>query len=159
MTAIENLEADIYKIQSPLQRLEQSLHGFVTYFVMPLFALTNAGVVFSGSLESQFFNPLTMNIEISLLLGKVLGIFTFTWLSVKLGISALPSNIKWIHVLGIGFIGGMGFTMSLFISNLAYMDQLLINQAKAGILMGSLIAAIVGYFFLKRTLSKAPANN
>jgi NhaA family Na+:H+ antiporter len=124
---------------------------------MPVFALTNAGVVFKASGIGEIFIHLSGTIELSLILGKVIGIFLFTWLSVKLGIGALPPTVKWIHILGLGFLGGMGFTMSLFISNLAFSGPLLLDPAKIGILTGSLIAGILGYIILSITLDKSSA--
>jgi NhaA family Na+:H+ antiporter len=152
LASIDNMQSQLDKVQSPLQSLEHSLHGFVTYLVMPLFAFANAGVVLKGAgLES--FNSLTLSIGASLVLGKITGILLFSYLTVKLGISALPNNIDWRHILGAGMLGGIGFTMSLFISNLAYDNIILLNQAKLGILLGSFIAAIIGFVYLKKVLS------
>ncbi len=153
LASIDNMQSQIDKVQSPLQSLEHSLHGFVTYLVMPLFAFANAGVVLKGAgLES--FNSLTLSISASLVLGKITGILLFSYLTVKLGLSALPNGITWKHILGAGMLGGIGFTMSLFISNLAYDNIILLNQAKLGILLGSLVAAILGFFYLKMALPK-----
>jgi NhaA family Na+:H+ antiporter len=157
LMAIDNMEQEIEYVQSPVQKLEHTLHHFVTYVVMPVFALTNAGVVFKASGIGEIFIHLSGTIELSLILGKVIGIFLFTWLSVKLGIGALPPTVKWIHILGLGFLGGMGFTMSLFISNLAFSGPLLLDPAKIGILTGSLIAGILGYIILSITLDKSSA--
>jgi len=154
LAAIDNMENELVQVQSPVQSLEHTLHRFVTFFVMPLFALTNAGVVFHASGFSDFFGELSGTIELSLILGKVIGISFFTWLSVKIGIGVLPANVKWIHIIGLGFLGGMGFTMSLFISNLAFSRPLLLDPAKIGILTGSLIAGILGYIVLNATLKK-----
>lgn len=151
LAAIDNIEVEIKKVQSPLQELEHNLNGFVTFIVMPIFALTNAGVTFKGG-DVGFINPLSMDIELSLILGKVSGIFLFTWLSVKTGIAELPANVKWVHILGLGFLGGMGFTMSLFISNLAFGAEALLNPAKIGILVGSFIAGVTGYIVLRSSL-------
>lgn len=154
LKAIDNMEDAIGHVQSPVQELEHKLHHFVTFIVMPLFALTNAGVVFKASGIDDFFTDLSGTIELSLILGKVTGIFLFTWISVKLGIGVLPAKVRWVHILGLGFLGGMGFTMSLFISNLAFSAPLLLNPAKIGILTGSLIAGILGYILLSYTLEK-----
>lgn len=153
LASIDNMQSQIDKVQSPLQQLEHNLHGFVTYFVMPLFAFANAGVVLTGVGLSSF-ETLTLSISASLVFGKIIGIVLFSYLTVKMGISALPNNIKWPHILGAGMLGGIGFTMSLFISNLAYENIILINQAKLGTLIGSLVAAIIGYTYLKFILSK-----
>ena len=159
LQAIDNIEEDIKHVQSPVQSLEHTLHHFVTFVVMPLFALTNAGVVFKASGIDDFFSDLSGTIELSLILGKVVGVFLFTWLSVKIGFGVLPAKVKWVHILGLGFLGGMGFTMSLFISNLAFSGPLLLNPAKIGILTGSLIAGILGYIVLNITLKKDDSQN
>ena len=158
LASIDNMQSQIFKIQSPLQQLEHNLHGFVTYIVMPLFAFANAGVVLQGA-GLNSLNTLTLSISGSLIFGKIIGIFLFSYLTVKLGLSALPNSINWKHILGAAMLGGIGFTMSLFISNLAYENIGLLkgiaeNQAKLGILMGSLIAAILGYVYLKFILPK-----
>ena len=153
LASIDNMQSQIDKVQSPLQSLEHNLHGFVTYFIMPLFAFANAGVVLNGAGLASF-NTLTLSITGSLILGKIAGIFIFSYITVKLGISALPQNINWKHIFGAGMLGGIGFTMSLFISNLAYTNIILINQAKLGILLGSLIAALLGFFYLKMILKE-----
>ncbi|MFC2151175.1 Na+/H+ antiporter NhaA [Bacteroidota bacterium] len=138
---------------SPLQTLENTLHDFVTFIVMPLFAFANTGIIF-GNLNVEIFNELTVNISTSLILGKVTGIFLFSYIAVKIGIATLPKNVNWKHILGIAMLGGVGFTMSLFISSLAYTDIVILNQARIGILLGSLIAATLGYLFLKANLKK-----
>lgn len=155
LKAIDNMEDAIGHVQSPVQELEHKLHHFVTFIVMPLFALTNAGVVFKASGIDDFFADVSGTIELSLILGKVTGIFLFTWICVKLGIGVLSAKVRWVHILGLGFLGGMGFTMSLFISNLAFSAPLLLNPAKIGILTGSLIAGILGYILLSFTLEKS----
>jgi Na+:H+ antiporter, NhaA family len=154
LAAISNMENMIFHVQSPVQRLEHALHGFVTFVVMPLFALANAGVILMHIHPAEIFSGLSGTIEFSLIAGKVLGIFVFSWLSVKLGIARLPDNIQWKHILSIGFLGGMGFTMSLFIVNLAFTSEALLNPAKIGILVGSLIAGLGGYIMLALTLKK-----
>ncbi len=138
---------------SPLQSLENTLHDFVIFLVMPLFAFANTGVVLQN-FSSGMFNELTFNISVSLILGKVIGIFLFSYMAVKIGIATLPKNVQWKHILGIALLGGVGFTMSLFISSLAYSDIALLNQARIGILIGSFIAAGLGFFYLKINLKE-----
>ena len=152
LTSIDIMETELDRVQSPVQSLEHTLHHFVTFIVMPAFALANAGVIIESAGIMSVFSSLSGTIELSLVLGKVLGIFLFTWLSVKLGIGALPASVKWIHIAGLGLLGGMGFTMSLFIANLAFTNELLLNPAKIGILVGSLIAGIIGYIVLRMSL-------
>ncbi len=154
LAAIDNVEYYIEKVQSPLQRLEHSLHGFVTFFVMPVFALANAGIVFTGGHDLSGVDALTIDIAVSLLIGKFLGVFGFSYLFAKLGLLKLPGNLKWVHMMGIALLGGVGFTMSIFISTLAFSDIIFLNHAKMGILMGSFLAGIGGYFLLRVTLKK-----
>lgn len=138
------------------QNLEKSLHGYVSYLIMPIFALGNAGVQFisNGDTETGDFNALSMNIATALVAGKVIGISLFTWLAVKIKIADLPRYVKMKHVFGLSFLGGFGFTMSLFINNLSFTDNLLQDSAKLGILVGSLAAAVLGYIILRIVLTK-----
>lgn len=120
VAAIDNIKDEIGYVQSPLQLLDHRLHRFVTYPVMPIFALANAGVTFANMGEGGIFQDLSIQIETSLIIRKVAGIFLITFLSIKFGLAALPKNVKWIHISGIGFLGGIGFTMSLFIKTLHF---------------------------------------
>ena len=150
LEAIDELEDITEKTAPPLQYIEHRLHGWVSYLIMPLFAFANAGVVFSFSSESNF--SLSTNIALSLIIGNAIGIFLFSWLSVKLKLAELPKNVSYKQLVGISFLGGLGFTMSLFINNLAYTDQILIDSAKVGILIGSFVAGLTGYLILRFTL-------
>jgi len=136
------------KFTSPLQRLEHRLHGWVAYFIMPVFALANAGVVFSTNVD--FDIPLMMNIAIALFLGKLFGITLMSWLGVKLRLALLPGDMNFVQVIGIAILAGVGFTMSIFIANLAFLDNaILIDSAKVGILIGSVVSGLVGYLVLR----------
>ncbi len=152
LEAIDEIEDITEKTAPPLQYLEHRLHGWVSYLIMPLFAFANAGVVFALSGESNF--GLSLNIAISLLVGNFIGILFFSWLSVKIKLAELPENVTFKQLTGVAFLGGVGFTMSLFINNLAYTDQALIDSAKIGILIGSFAAGLIGYLVLKVTLPK-----
>jgi len=156
LAAIEEIEELAEKTASPLQYLEHSLHGWIAFIIMPLFALANAGVVFDFGGESNF--GLSANIALSMVLGKAIGIFLLSFVSIKLKISELPKNITFTMLAGISILGGLGFTMSLFINNLAYSDQTLIDSAKMGILIGSVVAGIVGFVVLKAALKGAEKN-
>ncbi len=153
MVAIDKMEMLTKKVQSPVQELEHSLHGFVSYFVMPVFALANAGIILTSG-DTGILNSLSYSILLALVLGNLIGISLASWIVIKTGLASLPKNVKWINLIGIAMLGGMGFTMSLFISNLAFSDPELLNQAKIGILIGSLIAGVSGYLILRFTLSK-----
>jgi len=152
LESIDDLEELIEKTAPPLQYLEHKLHGWVSYLIMPLFALANAGVVFSFSGDTNL--SLSINIAISMLIGNFTGIFLFSWISIKLNLAELPQNVSLTQLAGISILGGLGFTMSLFINSLAFTDVVLINSAKMGILFGSLIAGVIGYTVIRLTLKR-----
>lgn len=147
---IDELEELTETTTSPLQHLEHNLHGWVSYLIMPVFALANAGVIFNFSGDSNL--ALSINIALSMIIGNVIGIFLFSWLAIKLKISELPENVNFKQLAGVSFLGGLGFTMSLFINNLAYSDTVLVDSAKMGILIGSLIAGTLGYITIRMTV-------
>jgi len=135
---------------SPLHRLEHALHPWVAFAIVPLFGFANAGVDVSGLTAEQLFAPLPLGIAAGLFLGKQIGIFGSVWLAVKLGIAGKLRGATWLQVYGVAMLCGIGFTMSLFIGGLAFPgDALLVEEAKIGILMGSLAAALVGYAVLR----------
>lgn len=135
---------------APLQRLEQLMHPFTTFIVLPLFALANAGVTLTGyDLGEILLEPVTVGVFLGLLVGKPLGVFSFAWLTVRLGLADLPSGIRWPHIVGAGILAGIGFTMSLFVSNLAFRGTLLRAEAKLSILITSLAAGVLGYLYLR----------
>ena len=116
---------------------------------MPLFALANAGVVLGGNLMQTIFEPVAFGIILGLVIGKPVGIFLFTWLSIRFGIGRMAEDIGWLHVLGVSLLGGVGFTMSLFIAELAFTSAEYSSQSKTAILLASLIAGLSGYFLLR----------
>lgn len=139
---------------SPLRTLEHSLHPWVAFGILPLFAFANAGVSLSGLRWQDLLEPVPMGIALGLFVGKQLGVFAFVAAAVLTGISKLPDNTNWRHLYGMSLLCGVGFTMSLFISSLAF-DQNgpdAIVTDRLGILVGSLLSGIVGYFWLKVTL-------
>ncbi len=142
--ALENLNTSIESIQSPIQKLEHKLHGFVGFFVMPIFAFSNAGV----TIEPNTIGSLSLSIGLSLVLGKLFGIVIGTYLTMKLFKARLPDGTNFKQFFGLGFLGGVGFTMALFINNLAYNEPILLDQARIGILIGSFISGILGYLIL-----------
>jgi len=156
--AIDNIETAIQKVQSPLQSLEHHLNGFVVYVVMPVFAFANAGIVFKAGIGS-LTEYLSLIIAFSLVFGKVIGIMSFTAIAVYFRFASFSKGITWGRLLGISFLGGIGFTMSIFIAGLAFSDAQTLNSAKIGILIGSLFAGIVGYLILKYMLKKDVENN
>ncbi|HMO16614.1 MAG TPA: Na+/H+ antiporter NhaA [Oligoflexia bacterium] len=134
---------------SPLQRLEKILHPWAIYFVMPIFALSNAGVTITTSISEVFSYPSVPGIIVGLVVGKQVGVFGFSWIAVKLGIASLPQNSSWYGLYGVSCLAGIGFTMSLFIAGLAYSDAGLLAASKVAILIASLFMGILGYAVLK----------
>lgn len=156
LAAIDHVETLVKKTQSPLQMIEHNLSGVVNYLILPLFALANAGVTIfapgSPLSSGAILNEFSMAIAVSLIMGKAAGISLFSWLAVKLKLSVKPKKIPWKAFIGLGFLGGIGFTMSLFISSLAFESRSLMDQAKIGIFFGSIAAGIIGFFILKSAL-------
>jgi NhaA family Na+:H+ antiporter len=134
--------------------LEHHLHPIQVWLILPLFALANAGVAIGGDLLAVLRNPLALGIIFGLVVGKPLGIGLLSWLAVKSGRGTLPEGVAWAHVFGAGCLAGVGFTMSLFISDLAFDNETLIATAKIGILAASLVSAILGFIILSRSLPK-----
>lgn len=136
--------------QAPLQRLEHELHGLVTFFVLPCFALANAGVSIHGNIFGELGSPLAMGIVIGLFIGKPLGITLATWVAVRFHFADLPAGVNWRQIFGASILGGIGFTMSLFIGELAFDKESLVEEAKVGILAASILSGVVGYLFLAK---------
>lgn len=134
---------------SPLEKLEHLLASPVNYLIMPVFALANTNIRFESTMIDGLYSPLGIGIIAGLFLGKPIGITLFAWISVKLGISSLPSRSTWRHIIGVGFLAGIGFTMSIFISLLSFRDPELAAGAKLSILTGSVISGITGFILLK----------
>ncbi len=143
------LEGTCAKVLTPLQRFEHSLNPWVSFFIMPVFALANAGVPLQEDFFESLVNEVSLGIIAGLFIGKQVGIFIFSWLAVKLNIASLPSKVNWKHIYGAGILAGIGFTMSLFITNLAFSSEDLTNIAKVGILAASLISGVTGYILLR----------
>lgn len=144
---IDNLEEWSSKYQSPLQRLEHNLHNWVAYFIIPIFALANAGISINSNIHLDM--ALAINITVGLVIGKSLGISAIIFLSKKLKFIDIPFDISSRQIIGVSFLGGIGFTMSIFIASLAFVENpLYLDSAKIGILIGSLLSAICGYFIL-----------
>ena len=150
--AINILDRFTSEIQSPLQQLQNKLQGRVSFIIVPLFAFANAGICFIG--DDGAITPLSINIAISLLVGKVIGISLFSYLAIKSRIAMLPFNVNFKQIIGLAFLGGLGFTMSIFISNLSYESVHLLNSSKIGILIGSFVASIIGYLVIKYNIQK-----
>ncbi len=134
---------------TPLQRLEHQLQPVVIYIIMPLFALANAGVELPADVGGVLCSPVALGVALGLLFGKPLGIMAICWLTVKLGWAGLGAGFSWRQLLGASFLAGIGFTMSLFINELAFADEVHRQQAKLGILLASLLAGMVGFLHLR----------
>lgn len=145
---IDDLEDWTTKFQSPLQHLEHSLHGWVAYFIIPVFALANAGVLLNNGVEMDV--ALVINIIVCLVLGKGIGIASVVLLVKKMKLIEVPSDISFRQILGVSFLAGIGFTMAIFIASLAFASTPeYIDSAKIGILIGSFISAVIGYVILR----------
>ena len=134
-----------------LEHMEHALHPWVAFLVVPIFALANAGVTLTGLEPSALIAPLPLGIALGLVIGKQVGIVGFAWLAAKTGISSLPRGISWRQIWGMSLIAGIGFTMSLFIGNLAFASPEMIDAVKLGVLSGSLVAGILGVLILRTT--------
>lgn len=151
--AMDDLESWSNKFQSPLQHLEHNLHGWVAYFIIPVFALANAGVLIDSSAGIEV--ALVVNIVICLVLGKGLGIPLVIFIAEKLNLLQIPTDISFKQIIGVSFIAGIGFTMAIFVASLAFNSSPeYITSAKIGILLGSLISAIIGYLILRFSTKK-----
>lgn len=140
-------------VLSPLEKLEHFLTTPVNYLIMPIFALANTNITFQKEMISGLVSPLGLGIILGLFAGKTIGVTFFSWLAVKLKWAELPSGAGWKHILGLGMLAGIGFTMSIFISLLSFSDELHISEAKFAILTASIISGLVGFVFLKRIKS------
>lgn len=145
--ALESIAYGYDKVQNPLVRLEHNLHGLSAFFIMPIFAFSNAGVLIDFSTVSANL-MIVSGVVFGLLIGKPIGIFGFTYLLTKLRIIKKPENISWFEVIAVGFLGGIGFTMSIFITHLAFVDEGIIAAVKLGIFGASFIAAIFGVLLI-----------
>jgi NhaA family Na+:H+ antiporter len=150
-SAIEALEDSCEKVQPPLHRLEHGLHPWVTFVIMPLFALANAGVAFEGRLASNPSQPVMLGVILGLVIGKPIGITLASWLAVRSRLASLPVGLSWSHIHGAGWLGGIGFTMSIFVAGLAFDNEGMLTFSKLGILAGSILAGIVGSVLLLRS--------
>lgn len=152
---LKHVESASDRVISTLQSLEDNLHNTVSFVILPLFAFANAGVTFGGG-SGEIFGGVAIGIMLGLIVGKFIGIFSFTWLAIKSKFIPMPKGMNWKNLAGVCMLGGIGFTVSLFISNLSFGDTApaLLNQAKVGVMSGSLIAGTLGYLFLSKVLPR-----
>lgn len=157
MDWLKQIESASDKVISPLQELEDSLHPVVNYFIIPLFAFANAGIFLLDLDPATIFEGVSLAVICGLVAGKFIGIFTFSWLTIKLHLAPMPEHSNWRMLAAVSLLGGIGFTVSLFIANLSFGQMgvegaYLLDHAKLGIVVGSLLAGILGYFALHHTL-------
>jgi NhaA family Na+:H+ antiporter len=153
MDAVHDLEKLAEGVQTPLHRIEHALQPYVAFVIMPIFALVNAGVAIDASLLGGLLSPVSLGIALGLFIGKQLGISAAVWASVRLGIADLPQGSTMKQIYGVSLLCGIGFTMALFVANLAFLDPAHLNEAKLAILLGSTISAIAGSIVLRRSLT------
>lgn len=156
---LKSIESAADKMISPLQDLEDNLQGLINYFIIPLFAFANAGIDLSQMSVGSLFSGVGLAVMLGLVVGKFLGVFSFSWLAVRLKVVTLPEGATWKAFASVCVVCGIGFTVSMFIADLSYAGieggVALLNQAKLGVLCGSVISAILGCILLNRTLPKA----
>jgi NhaA family Na+:H+ antiporter len=149
LNAVHDLEMACHDVETPLQRLLHALHPWVAFLILPIFAMANTGLIFRGMVFSEVIsNPVILGIVFGLVVGKPIGILLFSYLSVKTGIASLPQEVRWSHILGGAMLGGIGFTMSLFLSELSFTDPHIIDDARIAILTGSILSAVFGMSYL-----------
>ena len=159
ISLLKSVESASDHVISPLQDLEDTLSPLVSYYIIPLFAFANAGINFAGMSLMSLFSGVGLSVLCGLLIGKFIGILSFSWLAIKLGFVSMPNGSNWKMLSGVAMLGGIGFTVSMFIANLSFASAgvegiALLNQAKLGILAGSVLAGVGGYVVLLKTLPK-----
>lgn len=162
MNWLKEVESASDKVISPLQDLEDSLHAIVNYFILPLFAFSNAGIFLLDTDPVSVFEGISITIIISLILGKFIGILLFSWVTVKLKLAPMPAHSNWHMMASVAMLGGIGFTVSIFIATLTFDTSVpsqldLLNHAKLGIVTGSVIAGLIAFIWLHFTLPKGIA--
>ena len=146
--------------EAPLERLERLIHPWSSYVILPLFALANAGIEFShGSFSQAISSSVTIGVFAGLVIGKLVGITLFPFVASRLGIVELPRGISWLHVTGVALVGGIGFTVAIFVTGLAFDDHVIVDNAKMGILAASLVAGLVGYGVLRLAARSASSSD
>lgn len=160
MDWLKQVESASDKVISPLQDMEDSLHPIVNYIIIPLFAFANAGIFLLDMDPTSIFEGVSLAVMCGLIIGKLSGIFIFSWIAIKLKLAPMPDGSNWKMLASIAMLGGIGFTVSLFIANLSFgamgeEGNELLNHAKLGIVIGSLLSGVFGYILLHRTLPKA----
>ena len=163
MNLLKQIETASDKVISPLQDMEDTLHPFVNYILVPLLAFANAGIFFGGMEISQLYSGIAPAIILSLVVGKFVGIFLFSWLTIICRLAPMPEGGNWSRMASVSMLGGIGFTVSLFIANLSFGANasmaILLNDAKLGILVASILAGILGWLLLHFSLPQEPQDD
>ena len=154
--AVHSLEVACEAIETPLARMEHTLHPWVAFAIMPIFAFANAGVALGGDVGAALVAPVSLGVIMGLFFGKQIGVTAFSWLAVRLGWAELPAGVGWRQLYGVSLLTGIGFTMSLFIANLAFGNPVVLDQAKIGIFAASLLSGVLGWGVLRFTRRSAP---
>jgi NhaA family Na+:H+ antiporter len=149
---LESIYETYRDVQNPMLRLEHSLHPVTAYIIMPLFALANAGVEINTDID--YFSSISLGIVLGLVLGKPLGIFSFSYLFARFGVVQKPIQLEWNQIFGVSLLGGVGFTMSILVSSLAFGAEV-IDTAKIAVLVGSTVAGLLGLIYILKSLSKS----
>lgn len=157
---LKSIESAADKMISPLQNIEDHLHSWINWLVIPLFAFANAGVDLAGMSVGSLFSGVGLAVMLGLVVGKFVGVFSFSWIAIRLKVVSLPANTTWKAFASVCVICGIGFTVSMFIADLSYSalgeaGAALLNQAKLGVLIGSVVSALLGVFLLGKTLPEA----
>lgn len=155
LNTVQEIKLACKEVETPLQRLEHDLSSWVGYLILPLFAISNVGITLSGmDMTAALTDPVTLGIGLGLVLGKPIGIFVFTFAMAKSLRTSLIQGATWTHILGAGLLGGVGFTMSLFLSGLSFSEAGHLEYAKVGIILGSFVSALSGYMVLRLASSE-----
>jgi len=155
LEAVEDLYSSARRARPPGLSLEHTLHPVQAFLILPLFAFFNAGVSIDVASLGDLAKPVVVGIVLGLVLGKQIGVMLFSWLAIRSGHAAMPEGVTWTQVWGVSCIAGVGFTMSLFVGELAFRDPAMVSEAKIGIILASLIAGIIGFVVLSRGLPKS----
>jgi NhaA family Na+:H+ antiporter len=147
---VDRMKTAVQHVETPLRQLETALHPWVTVVVMPVFALANAGITVDAHIVATLVHPVALGVIVGLLAGKPLGIVFSSWLVIRGGFASLPSGVSWPLLWSVGCLAGIGFTMSLFITGLAFGQSPELQSAKAGILIASSLAGVIGWLLLRR---------
>jgi Na+:H+ antiporter, NhaA family len=149
LNAVHSLEQACHDVETPLQRLEHALHPWVAFLILPIFAFGNAGLSLSEmSFADSITHPVTLGILLGLFVGKPVGVTLASLIAVRSGVASMPEGVRWSHIIGASMLGGIGFTMSLFIAGLSFVTPDLLNVSKLGVLSGSILSGVAGLSFL-----------